>query len=42
MGPLRSSSQANTYSYVYHTRWRLHTVLFTAERQAGKRVHQFL
>ena len=35
-GPFRSSSQAATCPPVYHTRWRLHTVPFNAERQAGK------
>ena len=32
----RSLSQAATYSLVYHTRWKLHTVPYNAERQAGK------
>ena len=32
----RSSSQAVTCPPVYHTRRRLHTVSFNAERQAGK------
>ena len=32
----RSSSQAATYSAVYYTRWRLHTVPFIAKRQARK------
>ena len=35
-GTFRSSSQAATCPPVYHTRWRLHTVPFNAERQAGK------
>ena len=35
-GTFRSSSQAATCPPVYHTRWRLHTVPLTAERQAGK------
>ena len=35
-GTFRSSSQAATCPPVYHTRWRLHTVLFNAERQAWK------
>ena len=35
-GTFRSSSQAATCPPVYHTRWRLHTVLFVAQRQAGK------
>ena len=32
----RSSSQAATCPSVYHTQWRLHTVPFIAECQAGK------
>ena len=32
----RSSSQAATCPPVYHTRRKLHTVPFNAERQAGK------
>ena len=35
-GTFRSSSQAATCPPVYHTRRRLHTVPFNAERQAGK------
>ena len=35
-GTFRSSSQAATCQPVYHTRRRLHTVPFNAERQAGK------
>ena len=35
-GTFRSSSQAATCPSVYHTRWRLHTVPFNAERQAGE------
>ena len=35
-GTFRSSSQAATCPSVYHTRWRLHTVPSSAERQAGK------
>ena len=35
-GTFRSSSQAATCPPVYHTRWRLHTVPFNAECQAGK------
>ena len=35
-GTVWSSSQAATWLPVYHTPWRLHTVLFNAERQAGK------
>ena len=35
-GIFRSSSQAATCPPVYHTQWRLHTVPFNAERQAGK------
>ena len=35
-GNFRSSSQAATCPPVYHTRRRLHTVPFNAERQAGK------
>ena len=34
-----SSSQAATCPPVYHTRWRLHTVPFDAEHQAGKLVN---
>ena len=30
------SSQAATCPLVYHTRWRIHTLLFFAEREAGK------
>ena len=35
-GTFRSSSQTATCPPVYHTRRRLHTVPFNAERQAGK------
>ena len=35
-GTFWSLSQAATCPPVYHTRQRLHTVLFNAERQAGK------
>ena len=35
-GIFRSSSQAATCPFVYHTRWRLHSVPLIAERQAGK------
>ena len=35
-GIFRSSSQAATCTPAYHTRRRLHTVPFKAERQAGK------
>ena len=35
-GTFRSSSQAATFSSVYHTRWRFHTVPLIAEHQAGK------
>ena len=35
-GTFRSSSQAANCPPVYHTCWRLHTVPFNAERQAGK------
>ena len=35
-GTFRSSSQAATFPPVYHTRWRLHTIPFNAECQAGK------
>ena len=35
-GTFWSSNQAATCPPVYHTRWRLHTVPFNAERQAGK------
>ena len=38
-GTFRSSSQAATCPSVYHTRWRLHTVPFNAERQAGEAVN---
>ena len=34
-GTFWSSSQAATCPPVYHARWRLHTVPFIAERQAG-------
>ena len=32
----QSSSQAATCPSVFHIRWRLHSVPFNAERQAGK------
>ena len=38
-GFLRSSSQAVTCLSVYHTRWRLYTIPFIAERQAKKAVN---
>ena len=35
-GIFRSSSQAAACPPVYHTQWRLQTLLFVAERLAGK------
>ena len=35
-GTVRSSSQVATCPSVYHTRWRLHTLLLVAERQTEK------